>query len=63
MINKKLLASTALAGLLATSNAFSQTSKFTGPSLALSASHVAGTNEITDNVYSVDATTKKIILF
>ena len=59
MINKKLLASTALAGLLATSNAFSQTSKFTGPSLALSASHVAGTNEITDNYYSVDVTTKK----
>jgi hypothetical protein len=59
MTYKKLLASTALAGLLATSNAFSQTSKFTGPSLALSASHVAGTNEITDTLYSVDVTTKK----
>jgi len=44
MINKKLLASTALAGLLATSNAFSQTNNFTGLSLALSASHVDAKN-------------------
>jgi opacity protein-like surface antigen len=44
MINKKLLASTALAGLLATSNAFSQTTNFAGPSLALSGSYVGGSS-------------------
>ena len=45
MIDKKLLASTALAGLLATSNAFSQTTNFAGPSLALSGSYVGGSSE------------------
>jgi opacity protein-like surface antigen len=45
MINKKLLASTALAGLLATSNAFSQTTNFVGSSLALSGSYVGGSSE------------------
>jgi len=45
MINKKLLASTALAGLLATSNAFSQTTNFAGPSVALSGSYVGGSSE------------------
>ena len=44
MIDKKLLASTALAGLLATSNAFSQTTNFAGPSLALSGSYVGGSS-------------------
>jgi opacity protein-like surface antigen len=45
MIDKKLLASTALAGLLATSNAFSQTTNFAGLSLALSGSYVGGSSE------------------
>ena len=40
MINKKLLASTALVGLLSVSNAFSQTTNFVGPSLALTGSYV-----------------------
>ena len=46
MMNKKLLASTALAGLLATSNAFSQTTNFAGPSLALSGAYVGGSSNI-----------------
>ena len=45
MINKKLLASTALAGLLATSNAFSQTTNFVGPSLALTGSYVGASSD------------------
>jgi hypothetical protein len=44
MINKKLLVSTALAGLLAASNAFSQTTNFVGPSLALTGSYVGGSS-------------------
>jgi opacity protein-like surface antigen len=44
MIDKKLLASTALAGLLASSNAFSQTTNFVGSSLALSGSYVGGSS-------------------
>jgi opacity protein-like surface antigen len=46
MTYKKLLASTALAGLLATSNAFSQTTNFVGPSLALSGAYVGGSSNI-----------------
>jgi len=45
MINKKLLASTALAGLLATSNTFSQTTNFVGPSLALTGSYVGASSD------------------
>jgi opacity protein-like surface antigen len=45
MINKKLLASTALAGLLAASNAFSQATNFVGPSLALTGSYVGGSSK------------------
>ena len=44
MTYKKLLASTALAGLLATSNAFSQTTNFVGPSLALTGSYVGASS-------------------
>jgi opacity protein-like surface antigen len=46
MTYKKLLASTALAGLLATSNAFSQTTNFVGPSLALSGAYVGGSSNV-----------------
>ena len=54
MIDKKLLASTALAGLLATSNAFSQTTNFAGPSLALSGSYVGGSSEFkTGNSFGI----------
>lgn len=44
MINQKLLGCTALASLLATSNAFSQTTNFVGSSLALSGSYVGGSS-------------------
>jgi opacity protein-like surface antigen len=54
MTYKKLLASTALAGLLATSNAFSQTTNFAGPSLALSGSYVGGSSEFkTGNSFGI----------
>jgi opacity protein-like surface antigen len=59
MINQKLLGCTALASLLATSNAFSQTSNFTGPSLALVASHVAAENDNTNPDISLNTTTAK----
>ena len=51
MINKKLLASTALAGLLATSNSFSQTTNFAGLSLALSGSYVGGSSKVNTGEY------------
>lgn len=44
MINKKLLATTAFAGLVATSNAFSQTTNFVGPSLAITGSYVGASS-------------------
>ena len=54
MTYKKLLASTALVGLLATSNAFSQTTNFAGPSLALSGSYVGGSSEFkTGNSFGI----------
>jgi opacity protein-like surface antigen len=59
---KKLLGLLALACLLATSNAFSQTSNFTGPSLALYASHVDAKNdieEVTGLYANKNTTTKK----
>jgi opacity protein-like surface antigen len=59
MINQKLLGCTALASLLATSNAFSQTSNFTGPSLALVASHVDAENDNTNPDISLKTTTAK----
>jgi len=44
-INKILLASTALTSLLVTSNAFSQTTNFVGPSLAFTASYIGSSSE------------------
>jgi len=59
---KKLSGLLAIACLLATSNAFSQTSNFTGPSLALYASHVDAKNdieEVTGLYANKNTTTKK----
>ena len=58
-INYKLLASTALVGLLNTSQVFSQTTNFTGPTLALTASYIDTTNDITTlvNAFSANKTT------
>ena len=59
---KKLLGLLAIACILATSNAFSQTSNFTGPSLALYASHVDAKNdieEVTGLYANKNTTTKK----
>jgi len=58
-INKKLLASTALTCLLATSNAFSQTANFTGPSLAFTGSFIGSSskNEATDEGFTILANT------
>jgi len=44
-INKILLASTALTSALVTSNAFSQTTNFVGPSLAFTASYIGSSSE------------------
>jgi len=44
-INKILLASTALTSLLVTSNAFSQTTNFVGPSLAFTESFIGSSSE------------------
>jgi opacity protein-like surface antigen len=46
-MNKKLLTTTALASLLAASNAFSQTNNFVGPSLALTGSFVGSSSKNT----------------
>jgi len=54
-INYKLLASTALVGFLNTSQVFSQTTNFTGPSLALTASYIDTTNDITTLVSAFSA--------
>jgi opacity protein-like surface antigen len=59
---KKLLGLLAIACILATSNTFSQTSNFTGPSLALYASHVDAKNdieEVTGLYANKNTTTKK----
>jgi hypothetical protein len=58
---KKLSGLLAIACLLATSNAFSQTSNFTGPSLALYASHVDAKNDIEEvtGLYADKNTTTK----
>ena len=61
-MHKKLLGLLAFTGLLATSNAFSQTSNFTGPSLALYASHVDAKNDIEERTglyQNYNTTTKK----
>ena len=54
--NSKLLASTALVGLLNTSQVFSQATNFTGPSLALTASYIDTTNDIETLVHVWSAT-------
>jgi len=46
MINKKLLASTALAGFLATTCAFAQATNFAGPSFAITGAYVGGSSKI-----------------
>jgi opacity protein-like surface antigen len=55
-VNYKLLASTALVGLLNTSQVFSQATNFTGPSLALTASYIDTTNDIETLVHVWSAT-------
>ena len=57
--NSKLLASTALVGLLNTSQVFSQATNFTGPSLALTASYIDTINDIETlaHVWSATRTT------
>jgi len=54
-INYKLLASTALVCLFNTSQVFSQTTNFTGPTLALTASYIDTTNDITTLVSAFSA--------
>jgi opacity protein-like surface antigen len=58
-INYKLLASTTLVSLLNTSQVFSQTTNFTGPSLALTTSYIDTTNDIKTlvNAFSANKTT------
>jgi opacity protein-like surface antigen len=58
-INYKLLASTALVCLFNTSQVFSQTTNFTGPTLALTASYIDTTNDITTliSAFSANKTT------
>jgi opacity protein-like surface antigen len=53
-INKILLASTALTSALVTSNAFSQTTNFVGPSLAFTASYIGSSSENKAIVVSAD---------